>query len=203
MNKYYEEVGSQIFCLSNIFNEIEIGENKVLEKRPIIKMSESILLNPNSYKNIHHVLKQVKIFAKIGTDREWVFIGCDGPPYCLASRIVECSPDEFDFAAIVPGLGDLHMNQMKTMLRIVDDILLEPLGKEVLNFNSDKAYYYFVNAKDTHKSWQAIQVLLFGTTLKLLREYIRVEGEQPSVLRFLEWQADQECNNLKLVSQVN
>ena len=144
MNKYYEEVGSQIFCLSNIFNEIEIGENKVLEKRPIIKMSESILLNPNSYKDIHHVLKQLKIFAKIGTDREWVFKGCDGPPYCLASRIVECSPDEFDFAAIVPGLGHLHMNQMTTMLRIVDDILLEPLGKEVLNFNSNKAYLLFV-----------------------------------------------------------
>ena len=130
-----------------------------------------------------------------------MFIGCNGPPYCLASRIVESSPDEFDFS-LVPGLGHLHMNQMKTMLRIVDDILLEPLGKEVLNFNSNKAYDYFVNAKDTHKSRQAIQVLLFGTTLELLREDIRVEGEQPSVLRFLEWQADQECNNLKLVSQL-
>ena len=94
------------------------------------------------------------------------------------------------------------MNQMKTILRIADDVLLEPLGKEVLNFNSNKAYDYFVNAKDTHKSWQAMQVLLFGTTLELLREYIREEGEQPSVLRFFEWQADQECNNLKMVSQL-
>ena len=71
-----------------------------------------------------------------------------------------------------------------------------------MNFNSTKAYDYFVNAKDTHKSWQAIQVLLFGTTLDLLREYIREEGEQPSVLGFLEWQADQECNNFKLVNQL-
>ena len=70
VNKYYEEVGSLIFCLSNVFNEIEISENKVLEKRPMIKMSEPILLNPNSYKNIHHILKQLKIFAKIGIDRE-------------------------------------------------------------------------------------------------------------------------------------
>ena len=42
MHKYYEEVGSQIFYLRNVFNEIEIGENKVPENRPIIKMSEPI-----------------------------------------------------------------------------------------------------------------------------------------------------------------
>ena len=78
------------------------------------------------------------------------------------------------------------MNQMKTILRIANDVLLEPLGKNVLNFNSNKVYDYFVNAKDTHKSWQAIQVLLFETTLELLREYIREENEQPFVLRFFE-----------------
>ena len=78
------------------------------------------------------------------------------------------------------------MNQMKTILRIANDVLLEPLGKKVLNFNSNKVYDYFVNAKDTHKSWQAIQVLLFETTLELLREYIREESEQPFVLRFFE-----------------
>ena len=78
------------------------------------------------------------------------------------------------------------MNQMKTILRIANDVLLEPLGKKVLNFNSNKVYDYFVNAKDTHKSWQAIQVLLFETTLELLREYIREENEQPFVLRFFE-----------------
>ena len=48
VDKYYEEVGSQICYLPNVFNEIEIGENKVLENLPIIKMSEPILLNPNS-----------------------------------------------------------------------------------------------------------------------------------------------------------
>ena len=43
VNKYYEEVGSLIFCLSNVFNEIEISENKVLEKRPMIKMSANFI----------------------------------------------------------------------------------------------------------------------------------------------------------------
>ena len=126
VDNYYEEVGSQISYLCNVFNEIEISENKVLENRPIIKMWEPILSNPNSYKNIHHILKELKIFAKIGIDREWVFIGCDGPAMGLASRIVKSSPDKFDFTALVPGIGHLHMNQMKTILHIVDNILLEP-----------------------------------------------------------------------------
>ena len=59
MHKYYEEVGSQIFYLRNVFNEIEIGENKIPENRPIIKISEPILLNPKIYKNIYHILKQL------------------------------------------------------------------------------------------------------------------------------------------------
>ena len=82
-------------------------------------MLEPILLNPNGYKNIHHILKQLKIFA------EWVLIDFDRPPYCLASGILKSSPDEFDFSTLVAGLGDLHMNRMKTILSIAEDILLE------------------------------------------------------------------------------
>ena len=36
-----------------------------------------------------------------------------------------------------------------------------------------------LSMQKTHKSWQAIQVLLFGT-LELLQEYIREEDEEPS-----------------------
>ena len=82
-------------------------------------MLEPILLNPNGYKNIHHIPKQLKIFA------EWVLIDFDRPPYCLASGILKSSPDEFDFSTLVAGLGDLHMNRMKTILSIAEDILLE------------------------------------------------------------------------------
>ena len=102
VDKYYQEVGSQTFYLSNVFNENKVGKNKVLENLPIIKMLEPIWLNPNSYKIMHHILKQLTIFAKVGMDREWVFIGCDVLPYCLPSKIVKSSPDEFDFTALVP-----------------------------------------------------------------------------------------------------
>ena len=48
------------------------------------------------------------------------------------------------------------MNQLKTILKIMDEIMLEPLGKEVLNFKSPKAYQFQVNAKDTHKAYQTL-----------------------------------------------
>ena len=47
-----------------------------------------------------------------------------------------------------------------------------------------------------------MQVLLFGT-MKLLQEYRRVEGKETRFTVFGEWQADQECSNLKLVSLLN
>ena len=70
MGKYYQEVGSQTFYLSSVFNENKVGKNKVLENLPIIKMLEPILLNPNSHKIIHHILRQLTNFAKVGMDRE-------------------------------------------------------------------------------------------------------------------------------------
>ena len=53
--------------------------------------------------------------------------------------------------------SDRKKSQMKTILRIADCILPETLDKEVLNFCSNKAYDDLVNAKDSHKSWQAIK----------------------------------------------
>ena len=50
---------------------------------------------------------------------------------------------------MVPGLGHLHMNQLKTIFKILDTVILEALGKDVLNFQSPKAYDFFVSAKDT------------------------------------------------------
>ena len=99
-------------------------------------MFEPVLLNPNSYKNIKVILNEIKENSNIGKDREWVFIGCDGPPYCLSERIAEADPSSYDFASFVPGQGHMHMNQLKTIFKVLDDILLEPLGRDVLNFQS-------------------------------------------------------------------
>ena len=142
----------------NYFAGISITEtNDDLEVRPIIKMAEPILLNPNSYQNMKAIMKELKDKAGVGVDRHWVFVGCDGPPYCLASRLKEANPSDFAYISLVPGLGHLHMNQLKTYFKIIDKVLLEPLGKDVLNFQSTSAYSYLVNAKDTHKSWETLQ----------------------------------------------
>ena len=84
----------------------------------MIKKAEPILPNPNSYKNIESILKEIRNIVPVDVDRKWVFVGCDGSPYRLSSRTVEAKPNEFDFAAIVPWLGHLHMNQVKTIFKI-------------------------------------------------------------------------------------
>lgn len=136
-----------------------------------LKIGEPILCNPNSYVNIKLVLDTLHKNLNIGTDRFWTFLSCDGPPYRMASRIIESNP-QYRWALLVPGLGHLHMNQMKTLFKVIDKILLEPLGKEVLNFSSKAAYDYFVSATDTHKTFQSIEILLHSTTLEICKLYL-------------------------------
>ena len=101
---------------------------------------------------------------------------------------------------MVPGLGHLHMNQQKTVFKILDKILLEPLAKDVLHFNTQAGYQCFVDSKDTHKSWQAIQVLLIGTTLELIRQYKMTSPKVNSPMGFLEWISKNRNPTLKMLA---
>ena len=74
---------------------------------------------------------------------------------------------------MVSGLGHLHMNQLKAFFKVADKILLEPLGKEVLNFQSPKAYDFFIKAKDTHKAFLTLTILLEGTALEFYSMYLK------------------------------
>ena len=67
---------------------LNLGQTKCSNHKPN-KMREPILLNPNSYENIQYILKSLKENLNIGSGRHWTFIGCDGPPYCLASQLIE------------------------------------------------------------------------------------------------------------------
>ena len=87
-----------------------------------------------------------------GKDREWVILGCDGPQFRMANIITQKKPQRYDWVYLVPGLGHYDMNRLKTILKIMDKIMLEPLGKEVLNFKSPMTYQFLVNAKDTYNS---------------------------------------------------
>jgi hypothetical protein len=79
--------------------------------RATITMGEPVLVNPNSYVNVK-VLDNMKDFLITG-DRKWTFIGSDGPPFCLASRIIEKNPEDYSWVNMLSGLGHLHMNQLK------------------------------------------------------------------------------------------
>ena len=76
----------------------------------------------------------------------------------MASKLVEANPEKYDWLCLVPGLRYLHMNQLKTLFKVLDYIILQTLGKEALHLSLTKAYQYFVGAKDTHNTYQALQI---------------------------------------------
>ena len=167
-------------------------------------MGEPVLVNPNSFESVKMILKEYKLLHDIGNSREWVFLGCDGPPYRMASIIIDSNKEEFDWLSLIPGFGHLHMNQLKTLFKVCDNILLEPLGKEVLYFESPKAYSYFIEAKDTHKAYQSLEVLLHGAC-EFAAQYIQYCKEKllaPSATGFMEWTTCIENETFSLVFQI-
>ena len=118
---------------------------------------EPILLNPNSYQNTDSILWPFKYILQIEEEQEWALLGWDGPLYCLSSRVIERNPFKYDWVSIASGLGQLNMNQLNTFFKTVNKICLEGLGKEVLHFQSPKAYKYFVDCKDNLEAWQPME----------------------------------------------
>ena len=136
-------------------------------------MAESIFLNPNSYDNIKLILDQLKVTLDIGGKREWSYVGCDGPSYIIASRLIESEVGKYDWVAMSSGLGHIYMNQQKTLFSIARNILLEPLAQDVLNFALD----YFFKCADTHKTNQFLEIFLYGTALEVVYEYVAQTDE--------------------------
>ena len=42
------------------------------------RIGKPIMVNPNSFDKVKHILDEYKLLHKIGVDREWVILGCDG-----------------------------------------------------------------------------------------------------------------------------
>ena len=160
-------------------------ENKQNVKQ--ISMAEPIFVNPNSYENIKVILDTLKDSLHIGIEREWSFVGCDGPPYVIASRVIDSDPERYKWVAMSNGLGHLYMNQMKTLFSVCRSVLLEELAKDVLHFQSPNALKYFFKCSDTHKTYQAMEVLLYGTTMEMAHSYVNECESEPSVEGFFNW----------------
>ena len=190
--------------LSNTETLVTSKENSffttVVKNDAELKVGEPVMANPNSYDSVKLVLDQLQNYI-MTNDRKWSVLGCDGPPYCLASRIIESNPDKYDWVTLNTGLGHLHMNQLKSLFKVLDQIILEPLGKEVLGFCSDKAYSYFSNAKDTHKSYETLRVFLEGTAMEFCSLYVQ-SNQSVSAQGFLNWCNENNNETFTLVYQL-
>ena len=106
-----------------------------------------------------------------------IFFGADGPPYCLMRRIKKKDPNRYSWLAPVSGKGHLKMNMLKSLFKFGDKILLEILGQNVLKYDTLKSYDYFIRCKDNHKAYQALEILLIGTTMELIRIFVKKEKQ--------------------------
>ena len=85
------------------------------------------------------------------------------------------------------GLGHLYMNQMKTFFHIARDIIMEPLAKDVLHFESPTAIQHFFKCSDTHKTYQSLEIFFYGTALEMIYTYVNECQDQPTVEGFTSW----------------
>ena len=83
--------------------------------------------------------------------------------------------------------------------------MLEPLGKELLHFDSPKAYTFFIDVKDTHKAFQTLQILLHGTSAEFCKIYIDYCERNllsVSLEEFLKFLSDNENETFGLVGEL-
>ena len=88
---------------------------------------------------VTQVLSELKDDLQIGKSRRHLSVVTD--PHIVLIHVSAIQKHEW---------AVLHMNQMKTLFKVLDKVSLEPLGKEVLHFESPKDYNFFLNAKNTH-----------------------------------------------------
>ena len=123
--------------------------------------------NSNNSANIELILDEYKNIHEIDVKK----MGFSWMRWSAISyiRTIDTYSDKYDMVLLVSGLGHQHMNQLKTLFKALNEIILEPFGKVVLNFRL--AYCYFVNASDTYKSFKALEVLLHGITSEIYHEF--------------------------------
>lgn len=63
------------------------------ETIPVLSLSDPCFVNPNSYKSVRAILRQIGVQAGIRQysregDREWLFVVCDGLPFGLCQHVI-------------------------------------------------------------------------------------------------------------------
>ena len=174
------------------------------DKVPKVRVLQPTSVNPNSYQSVHAVLvdigKKVGIY-KYGTgDKQHVLIYCDGVPYNLAYRLIQCTfrcstcnetfagktkckkhlddhPNatfdlEFDWCLMQPGGGHIEMNMVKAFVDLTWEIFWKDMVG-IFNFKSDNALRCAKKVTDHHKGWALCCIARNALTDELLVPYIR------------------------------
>ena len=178
---------------------LDVGQSGVRNPAKI-STAEPIMKNPNSYENCEYILDDVEEELITETDREWVFVCGDGQPASLMRRIKVNNPEKYKWLAILPGKGHLHMNMMKGLFKFGDKICFNILGQDVLKYDTLKSYNYFIQCKDTHKSFQALEIFLIGTCMELIREY-GSQADKPTPYGFLQWTSSTKNSVVNFISE--
>ena len=182
---------TKVKCTQEFPKYIHIGE--ILNYNPAAtSVNEPSMFNPNSKESLKNILQHLKkILIDNGDGRKWVFVGADGPPYTILRRIIDDEPTVYDWVILVSGKGHLNMNQLKTFFKVLDHVCGDVLGNDVLQFNTPKSYKYFIDCKDNHKTWQALEIFLHGSVMEIIQLYASKlpAGVTPGVMGFLDWQS--------------
>ena len=78
------------------------------------------------------------------------------------------------------------MSVLKTIFSVCNKIMLTVLGKDVLKFDDESSYSYFINCKDNYKCTQSADVLMIGRVMEFIRLYVVDTYGKPLAMGFLE-----------------
>ena len=106
---YFEDAGTTIYNYISYIIDIYKSEEDEVKSR----ISKLISLQKRQRSNAG------RKFSYWKREREWTVVGCDGPPYCLASRVIDNDKNKYDWVTMQPGLGHLNMNQLKGFFKVI------------------------------------------------------------------------------------
>ena len=170
---------------------------------PTVVIGEPVMVNPCSYDSVKHVLQSLLNSIVTNTDRKWTIIGCDGLPYILASRLID-NDANLQHILLQPGLGHYEINMVKACFKLLWEVALSDLAL-LMGYKSIKAQVACKSASDHHKSWQLLQIFLYGTADELITPYIlycKDNNSKPSLSNYYEWLAQVKNSNYLFMQDV-
>ena len=167
-----------------------------------VQLGEVTNVLPNSYANCRSILDHLRSITGVGSERQWLSVGCDGQPFDIIRKLIDntlvcdlceasLSPEEvdahsrekhqgkrcepkkvYDWVLLRPGLGHVEMNSVKALFRLLWVPILRHVAS-LLGFKSGPAQAFIKNCGNNHVSWQLVCVLRESVCRELAVLYVR------------------------------